>query len=195
MFSWSLCGATEHTANVSIYLHFQLYFGLKWLINAWRHSLAIGWWNFNDHQMKEGRASSYTVETSITCHFLEFGPRWPILMHKEEKDYFTDSKHVPLWHRTFEQFGTQVFTVHHLHKIAAVCPHGHKGKTKERQTRKSQKVPRNPTWSQSDWSSMPTHTDLYFHWSDTTISTICNFIGPSLLYTLSVILLVTKHRL
>ena len=44
-------------------------------------------------------------------------------------------------------------------------------------------------------SSMPTHTNLYFHWLDTTVNTICNFIGPSLLYTLSVILLVTKHRL
>ena len=76
-----------------------------------------------------------------------------------------------------------------LQDCSTVCPHGHKGKTD--QEVRHPKIPRNPTWSQSDWSSMPTHTDLYFYWFDA----ICSFIGPSLLYTLSVILLVTRQRL
>ena len=32
-----------HPVNAIVYLRFQGYPGLKWLINAWRHSLAIGW--------------------------------------------------------------------------------------------------------------------------------------------------------
>ena len=42
-------------------------------------------------------------------YFLEFGARWPILMHARERDNFTDSKYVPLRRRTFEQFNTQIF--------------------------------------------------------------------------------------
>ena len=30
-------------------------------------------------------------------------------MHARDRDNFTDSKYVPLRHRTFEQFDTQVF--------------------------------------------------------------------------------------
>ena len=41
--------------------------------------------------------------------FLEFEARWPILLHAEDRDNFTDSKYVPLRHGTFEQFDTQVF--------------------------------------------------------------------------------------
>ena len=44
-----------------------------------------------------------------------------------------------------------------------------KDKAKTDQEVRHPKLPRNPTRSQSDWSSMPTHTDLYFHWLDTTI--------------------------
>ena len=45
----------------------------------------------------------------ILIHFLEHGARWPILMHAGVKDDLTDSKYVPLQHRTFEQFDAQVF--------------------------------------------------------------------------------------
>ena len=45
----------------------------------------------------------------ILGHYLEFGARWPILMHAGERDDLTDSKYVPLQRRTFEQFDAQVF--------------------------------------------------------------------------------------
>ena len=45
----------------------------------------------------------------ILGHYLEFGARWPILMHAGERDNLTDSKYVPLQPRTFEQFHAQVF--------------------------------------------------------------------------------------
>ena len=52
--------------------------------NAWRHSLAIGWLNFNDHRTKENGASSYTVKTGVTCHLNQespdFGP-WGTLAY------------------------------------------------------------------------------------------------------------------
>ena len=43
----------------------------------------------------------------ILGHFLEFWARWLILM-QQERDDFTDSKCVPLRHRTFEQFDTSI---------------------------------------------------------------------------------------
>ena len=58
---------------------------------------------------RQGLLTIFTRNRLILYRFLEFGPPWPILMHAEERDDFTDSKHVSLRRRVFEQFGMQVF--------------------------------------------------------------------------------------
>ena len=50
----------------------------------------------------------------IFGHFLEFEACWPILVHAGDKDNFTDSKYVPLQHRTLilSNLINKYFTVH-----------------------------------------------------------------------------------